>query len=125
MEQTPKNPSTLETEDQGEKPLRQTKKRPVDVIRILNFRTGPQEKKKPDSKAILKRRALKSTCKWSTNFLVKNQKRTRRPEETKQPFLQKRLRKQKPSVHPSGAAVTELEDAERNQKNQIVLVQFD
>ena len=46
MEQTPKNPLTLETEDQGKNPLRQTKKRPVDVIRILNFRTGPQEKKK-------------------------------------------------------------------------------
>ena len=46
MEQTPKNPLTLETEDQGKNPQRQTKKRPVDVIRILNFRTGPKEKKK-------------------------------------------------------------------------------
>ena len=45
MEQTPKIPLTLETEDQGKKPQRQTKKRPVDIIRILNFRTGPKGRK--------------------------------------------------------------------------------
>merc|ERR1711895_229756 len=101
LEQTPRISFDSGERIRGKHPQRQTKKHPVDIIRILNFRTGPKGRKNARFKSNFEGKALNSTCKWSTNFLVKNQKRTRRPEESEQPFLQTRLRKQRPSVHPS------------------------
>ena len=68
---------TLETEDQGKKNPKTNKEAPCGRNPNPEFSDWSERKIKiPDSKAILRQKALKSTCKWSTNFLVQNQKGT-------------------------------------------------
>ena len=76
-------------ENQGKRPKRQTKKHPVDIIRILNFRTGPKGRKISRFKSNFEGKPWNQHASGPQIFWYRNQKRTRRPEESEQPFFYK------------------------------------
>ena len=105
---------TLETEDQGKKPQKTIKEAPCGRNQILNFRTGPEEKIYPIQMQIWGGKPWCQNASGPQFFWyieTKTDPTTWGIRTTL--FYKKGLGNRKPSVHPSGAVVTELEDAKK------------
>ena len=88
LEQTPRIP-WLWRENQEENSPKTNKEASCGQIPNPEFSDWSERKKNCPVQKQFWREALKSTCKWSTNFLVKNQKRTRNDlRNPNNPFLQ-------------------------------------